>query len=100
MSAQALVTSSVYPIIKSGVVNSNVAQVTNVTFETPFPSGALPLIFIQNTEGSVWPSIIFTTQSLTNTGFQAIQQFFSPALTYQEVQFSYLAVWIPVTPPP
>lgn len=100
MSAQSLVASSVYPLIKTGLLTTVANQSTNVTFITPFPVGSLPLIFIQNTEGAVQPTIFFTVQNLTNTGFTIIQTFVSPIVGYQNVAVSYLAVWDPVTPPP
>ena len=100
MSAQSLIASSQYPNIKTGIIVTNVSQVTNVTFNTPFPVGSLPLIFLQNAEGAVWQNIIFTTQGLTNTGFQIVQNNLENAGTYEEVGLSWIAIWIAATPPP
>ena len=100
MSAQALLASSQYPIIRTGIITTNASQVTNVTFYIPFPSGSLPLIFLQNTEGAVWQSIIFTTQGLSNTGFSIVQNNLINAGVYEEVGLAWVAIWIPSTPPP
>jgi len=100
MSAQSLVASSVYPIIRSGSINTPASQVTNITFDVPYPSGATPLVYVQNNEGSVFPTIFFTIQGTSNTGFSIVQTVISPITTYQVVTVNWLAVWIPGTPPP
>jgi hypothetical protein len=97
MSAQSLVTSSVYPIIRSGSVNTPASQVTNITFDVPYPSGVTPLVYVQNNEGAVWPTIFFTVQGTSNTGFSIVQTFVSPIVAYQSVTVNWLAVWIPGT---
>jgi hypothetical protein len=97
MSAQALVASPVFPLIKTSVFECQANTSNNITFVTPFPLGALPLVFIQNTDGGQWPNVIFSTQNLSNTGFTLVQSGTgSPAA----VLLSYLAVWCPTTPPP
>lgn len=97
MSASSLKNSSNYPFIQTEIITTNAVQATNVTFKTPFPTGSLPIVFIQNTEGTVWPNIIFSTQNLSNTGFTIIQ---TGSNAFEEVLISYLAIWIPTTPPP
>lgn len=97
MSASSLINSSYYPFIQTGIIITDAAQATNVIFKTPFPSGSLPLVFIQNTEGTIWPNIMFSTQNLSNTGFTIIQ---TGSSAPEEVLISYLAIWIAITPPP
>lgn len=96
MSAQALVASSVYPIIRSGSIATLDAVTTPITYDTPFPSGSIPLVFLQNAEGATWPDVPLTTQSLSNTGFVIVQS----GTTTEIISVSYLAVWVPSTPPP
>ena len=100
MSAHTLLNLPTNAIIQTGLITTNNALTTNVVFGTPFPSGALPLVFIQNTEGGVNPTIFFTTQNLGSTGFTIVQTYVSPITTYQSVGVSWVAIAIPNTPIP
>jgi hypothetical protein len=100
MSAHTLLNLPTTATIQTGIVTTDADQVTNVTFGTSFPSGSYPLIFLQNTEGPVWPTIFFTIQSISNTGFQIVQTYTAPATNYQTVTVAWSAILVPATPVP
>jgi hypothetical protein len=101
MSANTLLNLPTNATIQTGsAVTVSTSVNTNITFGTPFPSGSLPLVFVQNAQGTDWPQIIFTVQNLSNTGFTVIQNNLADPGTNEVVGISWLAVWVPITPPP
>lgn len=98
MSAHTLLNLPTNATIQTGLVTLNVALTTNVIYGTPFPSGSLPLVFIQNSEGNVWPSFNFSVQNLSNTGFTIVQTNLASAGVYEAVGVSWIAIWVPITP--
>jgi len=100
MSANTLLNLPTTATIQSGIITTSASASTNIVFGTPFPSGSLPLIFIQNTQGTTWPQIIFSVQNLSNTGFTIIQTNLESLGTNEAVLVSWLAVLVPATPTP
>jgi uncharacterized protein YraI len=95
MSSQALVLSGSLPIIKYGTfITVNTGPATTITYDTPFPVGAVPIILLTNSSGGNYNDYLVNTQSGTNTIFTCIQ---TPPTGDPLVVFAvnYLAIWNP-----
>lgn len=95
MSSQALIFSGSLPIIKYGAfVTSNTSPATTVTYDLPFPVGAVPIVLLTNNSGGNYNEYLVNTQSGTNTIFTCIQ---SPPAGDPLAGFgvNYLAIWNP-----
>jgi hypothetical protein len=97
MSAHTLLNLPTYATIQTGILTTPASASTTIVFGTPFPLGILPLIFIQNTDGSTNADVVFTTQNLTNTQFTLVQ---SGTGAPSAVLVSWMAVAVPATPVP
>jgi len=97
MSAQALVTTSNYPVIETGFFNTTATATGTVTFRVPFPTGVVPVVILQNTSGTTWDEINLGCFQANNANFTWTQTGTPSAEIFG---VSYVAIWINSTPPP
>jgi hypothetical protein len=95
MSAQSLVASSQYPIIETGGFVTTATASGAISFRTPFPTGTVPALSLQNASGALWDQITIAA-TVTNTGFTWTQ---SGAGTAEIFAVSYIAILVPNTTP-
>jgi hypothetical protein len=95
MSSQSFQNLPTTPIVRSNTFATNPTQNTNILFSPPFPAGITPFVQVQNTQGTTWQTIIFTTSNTTNTGFTITQYNITNPGSYQTISCDYIAVGFP-----
>ena len=92
MSSQALLLTGNFPFTQSGTFVTTATNSGNITFNVPFPQGAVPIIILTNASGTIWPNILLSTQQATNIGFEWTQT--PPAGGADEVfGVNFIAIW-------
>jgi len=89
---QVATTGYVFSIFRTGLASVGASASTTIDFLQPFPPGSVPNVFIQNSQGNVWESIIFTIDGVNNTSFTINQYNIASPGTYEVVGITYLAI--------
>lgn len=92
MSSQSLILTGTYPFTQIGSFNTTATAQGTVTFNVPFPQGAIPIVILTNASGNVWSEILISTQQANNTTFTWTQT--PPAGGGNEVfSVNFIAIW-------
>jgi hypothetical protein len=93
MSANTLLNLPTNAIIQTGTFGETTG---NIVFSQPFPSGATPYVFLQNSQGATGDQVVLTVGAITANGFAYIKfDTVSQTNITNAIATNYLAIWIP-----